>query len=212
VESSPRERAREQFPSVLLGVLGIIQALALELLWQDGIGGLDRWRSLGAALAGWLEVVAVFLGVIVIWLMYATLVLRFAWVPRFADLVFPFVLGALEFLLVEWTAPEQVAAFFFGLAAIFVMGASMTFSIFRAMIAAGDVPALPQRQQLSGYYPAAAAALVLVLCGLLARAAGPASPLVAGCLLLANGALVAQIVVFHRYWLADVAPGPGLRR
>jgi len=205
VGSSHRERAREQFPSVLLGVLGIIQALALELLWEQGIGGIDRWRALDAALAGWLQVLSVFLGVIVVWLMYATLVLRFAWVPRFADLVFPFVLGALEFLLVEWTAPERIAAFFLGLAVIFVVGASMTFWIFRAMIAAGDVPDRPLREQIAGYYPSVAAAAALLLGALVTGATGPASAAAAACLAAANGLLLVQIWIFRRYWQADLA-------
>jgi hypothetical protein len=199
-----RQRAREQFPSVLLGVLGIIQALALELLWDEGVGGLDRWRALDAALAGWLQVVAVFLGVIVLWLMYATLVLRFAWVPRFADLVFPFVLGALEFLLVEWTAPEHIAAFFLGLATIFVLGGAMTFSTFRIMIDAGDLPGLPLRAQIAGYAPTAVVAGALVTCALVAGSAGPASPATVACLGVANLGLVAQIQMFRRYWWADV--------
>ena len=100
-----RERAREQFPSVLLGVLGIIQALALELLWGKGVGGIGRWQALDAELAGWLQVGSVFLGIVVVWVMYATLVLRHSWVPRFVDLFFPFVLGIFEFLLVEMMAP-----------------------------------------------------------------------------------------------------------
>jgi hypothetical protein len=126
-------------------------------------------------------------------------------VPRFADLVFPFVLGALEFLLVEWTAPERIGAFFVGLAVIFVVAASMTFSIFRAMIGAGDVPDRPLSQQVAGYYPAAGAAAVLVLCSLAAGAAGPTSRLAVACLLAANGVLLAQIWMFRRYWQADIA-------
>jgi hypothetical protein len=212
VASSHRERAREQFPSVLLGVLGIIQALALELLWQEGIAGLDRWRALEAGLAGQLQVLSVFLGVIVTWLMYATLVLRFAWVPRFADLVFPFVLGALEFLLVEWTAPERIAAFFLGLALIFGLSASMTFWTFRAMIAAGDVADRPFRVQIAGYYPAAIAVAALAVCAWWAGAAGPASRVTTACLVAANLVLLAQIAMFRHYWRMDVAPERARRR
>jgi len=70
-------RVRELFPEVLLAVLGIIQALALELVWEEGVGGLDRWRAVGAGLAGVLQISAILLGVMVVWLMYATMVMRF---------------------------------------------------------------------------------------------------------------------------------------
>jgi len=209
--TDPRERAREQFPSVLLGVLGIVQALVLELLWERGIGGIDRWREIGAGLAGWLQILSVFLGVVVVWLMYATIVLRYSWVPRFADLVFPFVLGALQFLLVEQTAPERVAHFFVLLATIFVVSASMSFFIYQAMSRGGDLPARPRREQLRGYVPAAVASLALLLCGALSGRAGAASPVTAACLLAANLGLALQIGVFRFYWKTDVT-APERRR
>ena len=77
------ERARSQFPSVLLGVLGIIQALAMELLWEQGVGGVANWRAIDAEPSGWLQVSAIFMGIVLIWIQYAILVLRFSWVPRF---------------------------------------------------------------------------------------------------------------------------------
>jgi hypothetical protein len=207
-----RERAREHFPSVLLGVLGIIQALALELLWEHAIGGIGRWQALGAGLAGWLQVGSIFLGVVVVWVMYATLVLRYSWVPRFFDLCFPFVLGVLEFLLVELTAPDRIAAYFALLALVFVVASGTTFSIYRTMFEAGDAPRVSLRRQLVGYVPAGAAAVTLLACAAVAGATGPASTATLVCLLAANAGLLGQLATFRHFWQADLTRQDAPRR
>jgi len=200
-----RQRAREQFPSVLLGVLGIIQALALELLWDRAVAGIGRWRAIDAELSGWLQVSSVFLGIVVVWVMYVILVLRYEWVPRFFDLSFPFVLGLLEFLLVEVCAPERIAVYFVLLAGIFVVSAGNTFWIYRAMFAAGDAARVPLGRQLAGYVPAALATGALLVCGGLAAETGPASVVTRLCLLAANAGLLLQLYTFRHFWQADLA-------
>ena len=96
-----RSRAREQMPTVLLTLLSVVQALALEWLWshissRDGLYELNM-----AALTAWLQIAVAQVGIIFIWLIYSMIVLRFRWVPRAADSLFPFVVGIVQFFMIE---------------------------------------------------------------------------------------------------------------
>ena len=48
-----RQRAHEHFPAVLLTLISIIQALALELLWGKITGTESLWQADMVALVGW---------------------------------------------------------------------------------------------------------------------------------------------------------------
>jgi hypothetical protein len=75
--STFRSRAKEQLPAVLLTLVSIVQALSLELLWS----AVRERESLDAgdfaALVEWVQVTATFLGVLVIWVIHASQVMRF---------------------------------------------------------------------------------------------------------------------------------------
>lgn len=100
-DNDMRRRVKDQLPTVLLTMLSIVQALALELLWDH----LTHTPGLSAltfeTLLAWLQISATFVGVLLVWLIYASTVMRFRWVPTNGDLVFPLFVGMLEFLLVE---------------------------------------------------------------------------------------------------------------
>ncbi len=204
---SRRERAREQFPQVLLAVLGIIQALALELLWERGIAGLDRWEAIGAAMAGALQALAVFLGIVLLWLLFATMILRFQWVPRFGDLLSPFVLGGLEFMLIEWMAPEHLARWFFLLAVIFVVASFTTYATFRAAMTEEESD-WTHAEHLLSYVPSVAIVVVLLGCAAAVRHSGPQAAGTAT-LLVANAGLLVQLLAVRVYWLRDVGEPAG---
>jgi hypothetical protein len=193
------------FPQVLLAVLGIIQALAFELVWEQGVGGLGRWREAGAYAAGVLQVAAILLGVIVVWAMYASMVLRFTWAPRFRDLLIPFVLGIAEFVVIGLMAPERLAVWFLGMAAIFALAMATTFETFRAAILREDADGPPLREQLASYLPGSTALLGLLVCALLARLYGPTSAISLVALGGANLGLLAQLAVFRSFWQQDLA-------
>jgi hypothetical protein len=114
-----RTRAKENLPHVLLTLLSIIQALALELLWTH----LETAEYLFAGgwprLIYWLEAVSMFLGILVIWLVYAANVMRFRWVPSIGDSVHPFVIGLLQFMMIELLGPDGIGWWMLLLAAIF---------------------------------------------------------------------------------------------
>lgn len=106
--NSIRQRATSMFPSVMLTVLSMVQALALELLWTRLSESPFLWDGGWNALLGWAQVLAVLLGLLEIWLFYISLVLRLSWVPSMWDSVVPFGIGIIEFTLIELTRPDSI--------------------------------------------------------------------------------------------------------
>ncbi len=104
---------------VLLTLLSIVQALALELLWSYMRESAYLFEMTQAALITWIQIGTNFLGIIVIWIVYASTAMRFRWVPTIGDSVYPFVVGLLEFILIESLAPQYMAWWFLCLALIF---------------------------------------------------------------------------------------------
>jgi len=135
---SVRERAIEQFPTVLITLLSIIQALALEFLWDHIHHRPDLYEPGWPAVAGWLQVVATFNGLILVWLVYAGTVMRFRWTPTTGDSVLPFFVGLIEFLMIDLLGPENIGRWFIVLAIIFV---SMAVGNHRTMRRARSDPA-----------------------------------------------------------------------
>jgi hypothetical protein len=113
-----RERAKEHFPTVLLTLLSIVQALALEMLWShiDSAGYLLEANWI--AVISWLQIVATALGFVIIWVVYASNVMRFSWVPATTDSMYPFIIGLLEFLLVKTLGSDWLGPWFVFLALI----------------------------------------------------------------------------------------------
>jgi hypothetical protein len=102
---------------VLLTLLSIVQALALELLWSHVRESGYLFDTSWTALLTWMQVGTTFLGIVVIWIAYASIAMRFRWVPSTSDSVYPFVVGLLEFILIETLAPEYMGWWFICLAA-----------------------------------------------------------------------------------------------
>ena len=96
-----RERVKFNVPAVVLTLLGIVQAFALELLWTfiAAEDALVTFNLEGAFLG--LQSLSIFLAILGVWLVYASAVTRFVWVPSFLELVLPFWVGLIQFLLVE---------------------------------------------------------------------------------------------------------------
>lgn len=112
-------RAKEHLPTVLLTLLSIVQALALELLWAhlSEHDYLYQWSYL--AVMSWLQIGGTLLGVLLIWLIYSSLVMRFRWVPSTTDTVFPFLVGIVEFALIASLGPGSLGQWFLMLAVVF---------------------------------------------------------------------------------------------
>jgi len=115
-----RTRARQQLPSVMLTLLSIVQAIALESFWSNI---LDLNLTLSPTLlnvTAWLLCIVTLLTIILIWLMTVTSVMRFEWTPSVTDLTQPFFVGLGQLLLIEAMSPERISGWF-GVMAVFYL-------------------------------------------------------------------------------------------
>ncbi len=116
-----RDRAKEHFPTVLLTLLSIVQALALELLWSHLHDAEYLFEHSWTTAIAWAQIAATFLGLILIWVVYASNAMRFRWVPVTSDSVYPFLIGFLEFMLIESLDADELGMWFIFMAVIFGM-------------------------------------------------------------------------------------------
>jgi hypothetical protein len=116
-----RNRARANLPTVLLTLLSIVQALALEFLWtyiKDTPGLLvASWAN---ALI-WLQLFTTLIGLVIIWVVYASHVMRLRWVPTTTDSIYPFAIGLLEFIMIELLGPGKIGPWLICYALIFAL-------------------------------------------------------------------------------------------
>ena len=126
-----RERARNSFPSVLLTLLSIVQAVALETLWEQSRHRLDLFDASWMTLASWLQLSATLLAILFVWLLYVGLVMRFRFSPELSDLILPFFVGLLEFLMIEMTYPGRLGEWFVVLALISAIVTYIRHDLFR---------------------------------------------------------------------------------
>jgi hypothetical protein len=128
---SIRSRAVDQFPMVLLTLLSIVQALALEFLWDNLRHRSDLYDYSWIALLGWLQIAASLMGIILIWLTYTGMVMRFRWTPSTADSILPFFVGLTEFLLIDMMGPGKFGHWMIVLTLVFAMMIVVSHSVFR---------------------------------------------------------------------------------
>lgn len=202
-----RERAKDLFPSVLMTLLSIIQALALEFLW-DRIHDTDGlWHLDVTALSGWLQIVTAMVGILQVWLFYISVVMRFRWVPHARDLVLPFGIGVLELIFIDLTATGYVAWWLVSLAAVYLLSAVIGQDMFvRARRE-------PENQEFFGtvtpatpadlWLPFGVICAYLLLAGVHATLPGLAW-LVPATSLFALGSLLHRLDESRRYWNLSV--------
>lgn len=124
-------RVRGLIPSIILTVLSMIQALALELYWTKLIEADFLWSANWLALVGWLQFTSMFFGILLIWLLYVSLMLRFNWLPSLEDTLVPFLIGLLEFALIDLTHPDLIGPWLLVLAVIFTVAVFTSHTISR---------------------------------------------------------------------------------
>ena len=76
-----RNRARANLPTVLLTLLSIVQALALEFLWGYFKETPDLLDVSWVNMLVWVQLTATLIGLVLIWIVYASHVIRLRWVP-----------------------------------------------------------------------------------------------------------------------------------
>jgi hypothetical protein len=144
-----RNRAKDRFPMVLLTLLSIVQALALEFLWDHMRHRTEIFEISGDALLAWLQFAASLNVLILIWLMYAGMLMRFRWTPTITDSIWPFFIGLIQFLMIEIMGAEKLALWIIVLALIY---GTTDFINHRAMKRARTDPA--NREFFDRYLPA----------------------------------------------------------
>ena len=133
-----RNRAQEQFPTVLLTLLSIVQALALELLWEHIQESEYLLEATTLAFVSWAQISTTLFGIILIWVAYASHAMRFRWTPSTADSVYPFIIGLLEFIQIETLAPGMVGQWTVILAIILGVMVFVSHLIMRSARTSGD--------------------------------------------------------------------------
>ncbi len=195
-------RTRELLPSVLLTLLSVVQALALEALWS---AIRENPAIFQAGPSGWvfrLQVVAIFQGIVVIWLFYIGVVMRYSWIPRTRDSISPFVLGAGELSMVQLMGPDLLQYWFWALAGVFAFSAWISTSMFLAAFADPTNPdaAIETQDPLAGRWSSWLAAGAIAICGGLVVAFGGDGAVAIACLVFANLLLLAQGFVIQHFW------------
>jgi hypothetical protein len=204
------ERAKQQLPSVLLTLTSIIQALSLEVLWSSASAAPHLWAPGPAQVTGWLQVAAVFQIVVLIWLYYAQLIMRFRWVPTVGDSIVPFVFGLGQFVLAELIQPEFLHLWLYVLAAVFVIAFLSSTWTFRAARQDPDNDwyfAQFSPSPVAQYGPPAATLALILLLAAIAGWVDNSGPWAVVAMIGANLVLLVQIGLQHYYWKRTVLKG-----
>lgn len=198
-----RERAKQQMPMVLLTLLSIIQALALELLWAHVRAEPDLLALNWTALLGWLQILVTLMGIILIWLLYSSITMRFTWTPTPGDSVIPFGIGILQFTLIASLGMDRLPVWFLLLAILFALMPATLQSIFRrARIEQENsiyFAAVPQAT-MRDFFPAMLLVLLLAGLGILLMFTGDEEIVVLICLLIAAAAHAYQMYQSSMRW------------
>ena len=182
---------------VLLTLLSIVQALALELLWSHvRESGYLLNLSMASAIA-WIQITSTFLGLVLIWVVYAANAMRFRWVPATSDSVYPFLIGIIEFMLVEALEPGRIGLWLVLMAVIFSMMVWVSHQIMRRARLDGDNDTYFRKMApatLRDFAPHIAIVCGLGLAGMYLLASGEQSMMA----LLA--ALTTAVVLCWQFW------------
>jgi len=184
-------------------LISIIQALALELLWSKIVESDWLWLFDMPALIGWGMILAAFLGILQVWVMYSTMVMGFIWQPYLRDSIIPFIIGIQQFMLVTLIGAEFTTLWLYVLGSVFITGNWVSHSSFRR--ARQD----PENDEFFGkmkpatlrdFWPAMSIVTGLVMMGIAIDVAQHLTWLPLLALALANAILIFQTFLFRRLW------------
>ena len=198
-----RERVKDHLPAVLLTLLGIVQALALELLWSllQELDVLYDPTWLAATL--WAQIIANFIGIILVWVVYVSTVLRFEWVPTIGDSVYPFLIGVGEFILIETARPGFLGIWFLQMALIFAIMNWVSHHTLRRARAEEENDWFFQKvgpATFRDFYPATAVVIGLGGCGVFLIAFEAPAIVSLAAVLVVNLLMLWQMYAAKRFW------------
>lgn len=188
---------------VLLTLLSIVQALAFELLWSAVHEHPDFYEWSWSAFNAWVRVAAMLLGIIIIWSSYATNVMRFRWVPSTSDTFFPFFIGIVQFVMIDWLGTQDTAGFFLCLAVLFALMNWITHhDMSRARQHAENSEFFDRRGRASwqDFIPVLVIVMTFILSSLIIWLTVPDGWIAGGAGLFALGLMIHQVVNAHGYW------------
>ena len=193
---------------VLLTLLSIVQALALELLWSHVRESAYLFDMSLTALLAWIQISTTFMGIVVIWIVYASTAMRFRWVPTTSDSVYPFAIGLLEFILIETLAPDYMGWWFICLAMIFALMSWVSHMTMRRARLDGEndeffVDLEPARAE--DFYAAFSIIFAFILAGIYLADSGDRGFLALIAVSVAFVVLVRQLIVAARFWEMSVS-------
>ncbi|MEM6580247.1 MAG: hypothetical protein AAF699_03190 [Pseudomonadota bacterium] len=204
---SNRERAKELLPAIILTILSMIQALALELYWSKLVDSPYLWHGDVHAVIGWLQFAVMLQGMLLIWVFFVSFVLRFSWLPSVEDTLMPFAIGLLQFALVDLMDPSTLWLWFLFLAAIFGVSTFASYLMMRQARHDPDNNYFFSRVQPAGWRDYFSTLLILfALCslGLLIWWTDNNPALSIAALLFALGALAYRILMVRRFWMHSI--------
>ena len=207
-ENESATRAKFHLPSVLLTLLSIVQALALELVWQfvTEREGLGVWGF--ENLVTWIQIVSTFLGILLIWLMYSGLVMRLRWVPSTPDSVMPFLIGLVEFALAGSLGAEHLGRWFLMLGLAYGIVAYVLQTTMRRARLDGDNEEFFATQppaETRDFVAPGSVVLVFFFSAVLLWAEDPLPTWSLGPLACAAGLLVFQLGLVDKFWRRSMA-------
>ncbi len=203
------ERAKELLPSIILTILSMVQALALELLWSKIEEGNHLWHFGLAAAVGWLQLLVMLIGILLIWVMYVNFVLRFTWLPAMEDTLIPFFIGLLEFAMIDLMGPNFLAIWFVLLGAVFIvvtLGSHLTLRQARRDSANDYFFNQVNPASWRDYTATIAVVALFCLCGLLLWLFDNNGLMSITALLLALGAMSYRFVQVKHFWMHSLGP------
>lgn len=204
------ERAKELVPAIILTILSMIQALAIELFWGKIESNQLLWQGDWTALIVWLQFAVVLLGILLVWVFYVSFVLRFSWLPTLEDTLVPFLIGLLQFAMIDLLYPDPLGPWFLLLAAIYGITILTTHVIMRR---ARRDPANEYFFRNMGpagwrdYLASATAVFMLTAVGVALWIVGDNLYFSTAALVLALLALLYQFRQARRYWMHSLVQG-----
>ncbi|MCB1688406.1 MAG: hypothetical protein KDI33_07970 [Halioglobus sp.] len=198
------QRAKELLPSIIITVLSMIQALALELYWNKMQSSEFLWLGGWDAIVGWTQLGVMLLGIVQIWLMYVSTILRFSWFPSMQDTVTPFVIGLLEFGMVDLMGPDTLGVWFILLAMIYGVSTWAAHMIHRQARIDPENQYFFQNLLPAGWRDFKASYIVIGILSALGAVlwlSGESGALAAVGLLFAAAAIIRQLYISNQYWM-----------
>lgn len=203
------ERAKDLLPSIILTILSMIQALALELFWSRIEDSPFLWQADLVAVVGWLQLVVMLMGILLIWVFYVSFVLRFTWLPSLEDTLLPFLIGLLEFAMIDLMRPGLISIWFFLLAAVLAvatLGSHLTMRQARQDPANDYFFSQVGPASLRDYGTTIAVTVVFCLFGLILWLFDSHAPTAIVALCIALATLWIRFAQAKKYWMHSIAP------